>query len=183
MSLVDILQRIIADKGLDQIEHVHELLDVLLAHPSTHTKTSDWARALMVKTYMSEVASLSGQEHGLHYIVGGITEEKLRSFDINTVGQTMSAGAPCLWELIGCLLAADADLKLRRDKWRKQVAKKGGQADSSDADSQITDERSWEFLDQTVPIIDNNEDIPENIVELEEQCEESLATIVSHIQL
>jgi hypothetical protein len=32
---------------------------------------------------------------------------------------------------------------------------------------QPTDERSWEFLDQSVPMVDNNEDIPENI-----DCEE-----------
>lgn len=95
----------------------------------------------------------------------------------------MSAGAPCLWELIGGLLMADADLKLRRDKWRERAAKKGGRTctDAQDVDDQPMDERSWEFLDQSVPIIDNNEDIPEDIVELEEQREESLATIVSHI--
>ena len=53
----------------------------------------------------------------------------------------------------------------------------------TDVDSLSTDDRSWELLDQSVPIIDNNEDIPMNIVELEEQCEEGLAAIVtqSHI--
>ena len=65
------MHHIIAD-----IEDVQDLLNVLLAHPSTHTKTSDWARATMAKTYISEVTSLSIREHGLHYIVGGITEEK-----------------------------------------------------------------------------------------------------------
>jgi hypothetical protein len=48
-------------------------------------------------------------------------------------------------------------------------------------DNQL-DERSWEFHDPSVPIVDNNEDIPENIIELEEQYEEGLATIVSRIQ-
>jgi hypothetical protein len=96
MTLDDILHHLIADT--EHVEHVQDLLDALLAHPSTHTKTSDWARATMAKTYISEVASLSSQEQGLHYLVRGITEEKLRSFDINTVSQTMSAGAPCLWE-------------------------------------------------------------------------------------
>jgi hypothetical protein len=186
MTLVDIFQHLIADK--EHVEHVQDLLDALLAHPSTHTKTSDWARGTMVKTYTSEVVSLSGHENGLHYIMRGVTEDKLRRFDINTISQIMSAGAPCLWELIGGLLMADADLKSRRDKWRERAAKKGGQTaagtgtKAQDVDSQPMDERSWEFLDQSVPIIDNNEDIPEDIVELEEQREESLATIVSHIQ-
>jgi hypothetical protein len=119
-TLVDL----IADK--EHVENVQDLLDALLAHPSTHAKTSEWARATMVKTYTSEVASLSNQEHGLHYIVGGITEEKLQAFDIDVVSQTMSAGAPCLWELIGGLLVADTDLKSRRDKRREQAAEKGG---------------------------------------------------------
>ena len=179
MSLIDIFHHLIANQ--EHVEHVQDLLDALLAHPATHTKTLDWARATMVKTYISEVASLSKQEHGLHYLVGVIMEEKLQGFDINAISQTMSAGAPCLWALIGGLLVANGDLKSRRDKWRMQGAKKRGRT-GTDVDSQLTDDRSWEFLDQSVPIIDNNEDIPENIVELEEQCEEGLATIVSHIQ-
>ena len=132
----------------------------------------------MAKIYISEVASLSSQEHGLHYIVGSITEEKLRSFDITTISQIMSAGAPCLWELISCLLVADEDLKSRWEKRRDRAAKKGGHT-SPDMDH--PNERSWEFLDQSVPIVDDNEDIPENIIELEEECKEGLATIVSWI--
>ena len=109
-TLVDILHLI---TDTEHVENVQDLLNALLAHPSTHTKTSDWARATMMKTYISEVASLSSQEHGLHYVVRGITEEKLRSFEISTISQVMSAGAPCLWELIGGLLEADGNLKSR----------------------------------------------------------------------
>ena len=95
----------------------------------------------------------------------------------------MSAGALCLWELIGGLLMANVDLKLRREKRQEHAVKKGWRTDT-DVDSLSTDNRSWELLDQSVPIIDNNEDIPANIVELEEQCEEGQAAIVtqSHIQ-
>ena len=114
MTLVDIFYHFIADK--EHVEHVQDLLDALpvLAHPSTHTRMSDWARATTAKTYVSEVASLSGQEHGLHYIIGVITEE---SCEAST--SMLSAGAPCLWELIGSCLVADADLKSRRDKQRE----------------------------------------------------------------
>jgi hypothetical protein len=183
MMLVNILHHLIADKEHVN-EHVQDLLDALLAHPSTHTKTSNWARATMTKTYISEVAALSSQEHGLHYLVGGITEEKLRSFEISTI---TSAGTPCLWELIGGLLKADGDLKSCREKWREQVAKKEGQGQpgpgvNSQPATSATDERIWEFLDQSVSIIESNEDIPEDIIELEEQREEGLATIVSCIR-
>ena len=96
----------------------------------------------------------------------------------------MSAGALCLWELTGGLLMANVDLKLRREKRQEHAVKKGWRTDT-DVDSLSTDNRSWELFDQSVPIIDNNEDIlPANIVELEEQCEEGLAAIVtwSHIR-
>ena len=86
-------------------------------HPAMHTKTLDWACATMVKTYMSEVASLSKQEHGLHYLVGVITEEKLQGSNINAISQTMSAGVLCLWASIGGLLVGNGDLKSCRDKW------------------------------------------------------------------
>jgi hypothetical protein len=152
MSLVDVFHQLIADKDL--VDHIQDLFDALLAHPSTHTKTSDWARATMTKTYMSEVASLSGQEHGLHYVTRGITEKKLQSFDINTISQAMSANARCLWELIGGLLMADADIKSRRERAAKKRARgrTGTGTDALDVDSQPThsptddSERSWEFL-------------------------------------
>ena len=93
--------------------------------------------------------------------------------------------SPCLWELIGGLLQADGDLKSCRDKRQEKGAKfeKKGQT-GTDVDSQPTDhsERIWEFLDQSVPIVDNDEDIPEDVVEQEEQREEGLTTIVSHIR-
>ena len=79
MTLVDILHDLITDK---HVEHVEDLLNMLLAHPFTHTKTLDWAQSTMTKTYISEVASLSSQEHGLHYLVGGITEEKLQTHSV-----------------------------------------------------------------------------------------------------
>ena len=38
----------------------------------------------------------------------------------------MSAGALCLWELIGGLLMADVDLKSRRENDKNMLSKKGG---------------------------------------------------------
>ena len=189
-----LLNHLIADKEHVN-EHVLDLLDALLTHSSTHTITSDWARATTTKTYISEVVSLSSQEHGLHYLARGITEEKLRSFEISTINQIMSAGAPCLWELIGRLLEANGDLKSRRDKRQEQAAKKGRREQTGSTGTGVirqpttsaTNERIWEFLDESVPIFDNsNEDIPDDIVELEEELEredsEGLATIVSRIR-
>jgi hypothetical protein len=97
----------------------------------------------------------------------------------------MSASAPCLWELIGDLLKADKDLKSRRDKWREQTAKleKGGRTGqtATDINSQpADDERIWEYLDESVLVVDNDEDIPE---EQKKQSEEGLATIVSYTQV
>ena len=58
-------------------------------------------------TYISEVALLSSQEHGLHYMTCGMTEEKLKSLNIEGISILMSTIAPCTWELLGELLAAD----------------------------------------------------------------------------
>ncbi|KAG6816472.1 hypothetical protein H0H92_003050, partial [Tricholoma furcatifolium] len=74
----------------------------------------------MMKTYQSEIASLSRHDKGLHYMTTGITEEKLRSFDIDKISQIMSTNAPYMWELIDGLLAADAELQLKRDTWRRR---------------------------------------------------------------
>ena len=53
MTLVELFDHLIGD--VEHVEHVQDLLDALLAHPSTHTKTSEWVRATMTKTYISEV--------------------------------------------------------------------------------------------------------------------------------
>ncbi|KAG6904271.1 hypothetical protein DXG01_011280 [Tephrocybe rancida] len=181
-SLFDIIhQAIEVDSDANQ---VRDLLDALLAHPSTHRKTSEWARATTMKTYTSEVALLSCQDRGLHYMAGGISEEKLRSFDINDISQTMSAHAPCMWDLIDNLLVADPELKMRREKWRgqklqrKRAAKAGKDSTSTVANEEIgPEERSWDFLDQNVPIVDQEDDTPEDIVDQDEQREMSLKTI------
>jgi len=38
-----------------------------------------WAHGIAKKTYTSEVALLSSQEHGLHYMTRGMTEDKLKN--------------------------------------------------------------------------------------------------------
>ncbi|KAG6805020.1 hypothetical protein H0H92_001124, partial [Tricholoma furcatifolium] len=110
----------------------------------------------MMKTYQSEIASLSRHDKGLHYMTTGITEEKLRSFDIDKISQIMSTNAPYMWELIDGLLAADAELQLKRDTWRRR--KMQHQKGSKDANEHVdSEEKYWEFLDEGVPIIDEQD--------------------------
>ncbi|KAG6822731.1 hypothetical protein H0H92_012757 [Tricholoma furcatifolium] len=155
----DILQSLTADDG-----RLEELLDALLMHPFTQKKTLVWAHSTMTKTYQSEIASLSRHDKGLHYMTKGITEEKLRSFDIDKISQIMSTSAPCIWELIDGLLTADAELQLKRDTWQRR--KMQYKQDSRDADEQVDpEEKYWEFLDEGVPIIDEQDDEPEDLTE------------------
>jgi hypothetical protein len=48
MTLVENFHHLITDK--EHVEHVEDLLDALLAYPSTHTKISNWACVTTKKT-------------------------------------------------------------------------------------------------------------------------------------
>ncbi|KAG6823040.1 hypothetical protein H0H92_011605, partial [Tricholoma furcatifolium] len=106
----------------------------------------------------------------------GITEEKLHSFDVDMISQIMSTNAPYMWELIDGLLAADAELQLKRDTWRRR--KMQPQQDSKDADEHVdSEEKYWEFLDEGVPIIDEQDDEPEDLADQGDRKEQNLKTM------
>ncbi|KAG6822804.1 hypothetical protein H0H92_012508, partial [Tricholoma furcatifolium] len=170
-SVSDILQSL-----TNEDSRLEALFDSLLMHPLTHKKTSDWAHNTMMKTCQSEIASLSRHDKGLHYMTKGITEEKLHSFDVDMISQIMSTNAPYMWELIDGLLAADAELQLKRDTWRRR--KMQPQQDSKDADEHVdSEEKYWEFLDEGVPIIDEQDDEPEDLADQGDRKEQNLKTM------
>ncbi|KAG6848383.1 hypothetical protein H0H93_000710 [Arthromyces matolae] len=146
-----------------------EILDILAKHPSTSKQLSKWAHAVTTRTYMSEIATLSRQENGLHYLASGITEEKLQSFEIENISEVMSKTAPGVWELFSRLLTADTQLQSRRERRRRQGQEKvdsgGKESVISDVDMEPShaDERYWEFYDEIVPIVEEDEDEPEDV--------------------
>jgi hypothetical protein len=146
--------------------HIEDLLNTLYRHNPIHEQVSTWAHTTMKAIYTSEILSLTQPKSGLHYTAKGMTEDKMGKFDIDDITEHMSADAPLLWELLGKLLSADP---LRRQTWRKQDLTQKQERE---------DDVYWEFLDQTLPIVEENQDEPEDILDQVEQRHSSLIAIV-----
>ncbi|GLB39303.1 hypothetical protein LshimejAT787_0604650 [Lyophyllum shimeji] len=146
----------------------------------------------MKVAYASEILSLTRRDSGLHYIAQGITEDRLREFEIEDITKQMSSHAPLVWELLDELFSANPRLRYKREWGRKRaqeaaVAKRKPckkVADFREADEQIggvaddDDEAEYlEFLDESVPIVDADEDEPEDMSDQVEQRENALITI------
>jgi hypothetical protein len=101
--------------------HIEDLLEKLLGHQLMHEKVSAWVRTTMKTMYTAEILSLTRPDAGLHYIAKGMTENKLREFNIDDIIEQMSANAPLVWELLDELLSADPHLRYKRDWARKQA--------------------------------------------------------------
>jgi hypothetical protein len=105
----------------------------------------------------------------------------------------MSANAPLVWELLDELLSADPHLRYKQDWARKQAqetaaAKRRPQGTSSNNNHHDVnmintpnldnDEQYWEFFDQSMPIVENDEDEPEDILDQVERRHVSKIAIV-----
>ena len=173
----------------DIILHIIPMLETLLAHPAMESTMLKWAHGIAKKTYTSEVALLSSQKHGLHYMTRGMTEEKLKSFDTKGISILMSTIASCTWELLGELLVADMGLSTQCVKLREQAekseTKRGNKGQGTDKDMQqdshpeMAEEWTWQFLDQSIPLVTDGENEPEDIFDQVAQCKASLNMIVS----
>jgi len=159
---------------------IEDLLETLHGHELIHKKVSAWAHTVTKRTYVTEIHLLTRPDASLHYIARGITENKLREFDIDDITEWMSTNAPRVWNLLDGLLTADPHLQHKQDWAQKQAQevaamkrrpRQGNSSNSHDIDMQAsTDhEEYWEFLDQSVPIIEEDEDEPEDILDQVEQ--------------
>ena len=95
--------------------HIEDLLEKLHGHQLMHEKVSTWVHTTMKTMYTAEILSLTRPDAGLHYIAKGMTENKLRKFNINDIIEQMSTNAPLVWELLDELLSADPHLRYKRD--------------------------------------------------------------------
>ena len=85
--------------------HIEDLLEKLLGHQLMHEKVSAWVRTTMKTMYTAEILSLTRPDAGLHYIAKGMTENKLREFNIDDIIEQMSTNAPLVWELLDAFFA------------------------------------------------------------------------------
>ena len=182
--------------------HIEDFLDKLHGHQLMHKKVSAWICTTMKAIYTAEIRLLTRPDAGLHYIAKGMTESKLREFNIDNIVEQMSANAPLVWELLDELLSADPQHRYKREWDRKQAqqaaaaklrprqgAKSHDDVNMIDGTNFDDDEPFRQFFDQTVPIVEEDEDEPEDIVDQVERRHASKITIVSrsprhgHVQM
>lgn len=175
--------------------HIEDLLEKLHGHQLMHEKVSAWVHTTMKAMYTAEIWLLTRPDAGLHYIAKGMTESKLHEFDIDNIIEQMSTNAPLVWGLLDELLSADPQHQYKWNWDRKQAQeaaaakqqpRQGASSSNSHDDVNMIDstnldddEQYWQFFDQTVPIVEKDEDEPEDIIDQVERRHASKITIVS----
>ena len=167
---------------------VENLFDKLHGHKQLHEKVSAWVHTTMKTMYTAEILSLTQPDAQLHCIAKGMTENKLCEFNIDNIIKQMSVNTPLVWELLDELLSADPDLRYQRSWARKRAQETAAakrrppQGTSSNSHNDINDdEQYWEFFDESVPIVEEDEDElqAEDIVDRVERRHESKIVMVS----
>jgi hypothetical protein len=60
-----------------------------------------------ISIYKDQMSKLTWKENGFHFLTAKLTEEQLRSFDVEDLIKRIMALAPDLWKLMENLHAAD----------------------------------------------------------------------------
>ncbi|KAG6808473.1 hypothetical protein H0H92_004012 [Tricholoma furcatifolium] len=158
---------------------VHELLNTLQNNSNTKSTLLSYAHTIMKETYASEIQSLSKREAGFHFDTLKTTEKKLREFDMEGTARKISEGASLVWDLLDRLFLADLHLSTRRDrrKSQRELKKTGDDTQRVQEQPENSDDEYWTFYDESVPLVDEGDDEPEDLVDLAKERQKRLITV------
>ena len=159
--------------------------------------TSKWAIKFAQDTYQSQVFLLTRKPSGFHFLAKNMTQDQLKSFSIEETANKMEELAPDLWRLFGILLSADPRLNYNKHRTRNQASSGGspkrqqGQYGMDDGDIEVQD-HNYEDLDDeqwvddgedAVPLLEDGDDEPEDLEDLEKEKVDAIIVIVSKLSL
>jgi hypothetical protein len=179
-----------------QVEHC---LEAFRVSTLTANNTSKWVFQVARQGYISQIQVLTRKESGFHFYANKIAEERLKQFSIDNVSKKMVELAPDLWNLLAGVLAADPNSNQRRVKKKGLPSEKRGQSSRTgtgvgDGDIEMQDvtvhdiemqedNRNSDWIDNNaeiqVPLVGDDEDVPEDLLDQLDYQESALATIVS----
>jgi hypothetical protein len=102
---------------------VENLLESLLQTDLTGAIVSNWGMTHAVSIYKRQMSKLTWKENGFHFLTAKLTEEQLRSFDVEDFMKRMMVLAPDLWKLMEILHAADSRINYIRTRTQKKLKK------------------------------------------------------------
>ena len=178
---------------------VELFLEAFKVSTLTANNTSKWVFQVSRQGYISQIQVLARKESGFHFYANKITEERLKQFSIENISKKMVELAPDLWNLLAGVLAADPNSNQRRVKKtglqnekRSQSSRTGTGVGDGDIEMQdVTihdiempeDNRSLDWIENDteteVPLVGDDEDEPEDLLDQLDHQENALATIVS----
>ena len=159
-----------------------EILQVLISTPTTGAETLQWALGVAQETYQLQMSTLSHKDSGFNFMAKTVSEERLKSFSIDTMASEMEKHAPDLWRLLKVLLSADPR-RLYKKMWAQRQVESVRDTSSKDhetrefAEVELGDlDNDDEWLD-----MDGDEDEPEDVQEKQEKQFNALISIVTNL--
>ena len=183
-------------------DHVELCLEAFRYSTLTADTTSKWVFQVARQGYISQIQVLTRKENGFHFYAKKTTEEKLKQFSVDKVSKKMAELVPDLWNLLEGVLAADPNSMQRRAKQMpneksgpslRSTGVRDGDIEMQDVtihdvemqEPEDSDNRSSGWIDRDVdaetqvPLVGDDEDVPEDLLDQLNHQESALATIVS----
>ncbi|KAF8991929.1 hypothetical protein BDQ17DRAFT_1332586 [Cyathus striatus] len=166
-------------------QNITEVLEQLDSSALTSNVVKAWTKQQALHCYRSQITILTNKATGFHFTARKTTESKIREFEINETAEQFRLLAPDVWDLIKSLLSSDEILMKWKFTWYKTKTKKTSVKKDGDGDitmQDITepissntmatlvshnDDDYTNFSEDGAPIIDADDDEPENMEEQE----------------
>ena len=176
---------------------IDQVLCCFRTNEMTAPITSKWAIKFAQNTYQSQMHLLSCKSSGFYFLAKNMTQDQLKSFSIEETANRMEELAPDLWKLFGILLSANPRSKYQKYWARNQANSRGdtgrrqGRYGMDDGDIEVQDhnnedvdyEQGVDIEEDNVPLLEDGDDEPEDLEDLEKEKVDAIIVIVSKLFL
>ncbi|KAF6764718.1 hypothetical protein DFP72DRAFT_799188 [Ephemerocybe angulata] len=166
------------------------ILDLFADHPQTARPLVKFCVETSTNIFKEQISELSGKQSGYHFGVTSISEEKINAYSVEAQALDMRTKAPELWLLLDslCLSQSSKNYKRRKPKPGFKPKMNAGPPPTDSAgttglsaattpSNSNAENLEPDILHNVVRLVEEGADLPENLIELEEEQLEALLSI------
>jgi hypothetical protein len=171
------IRRALLEPGIADSPYVHQFLEDIprlltwLSHyQQSQNIIKGWMKQEYFRALTSQIREISKPDKGFHLNASSITAEKMKECTIDKIADGIQSHAPDVWELVGSLMESDPAMVDHHKK------KHGNKEVEETAESEEMSRRNNH--QDIPPLIDKNDDLPDDLQEQLEYQRLSLLHIV-----
>ena len=158
------------------------ILQLLLREQGTEGMMADWAVSAVKDVCTREIVQLANRKAGFHFLVQKTQYKQLKDTEIHNMADKMERAAPMVWNLVDVLLSADPK-RVYQCEWTQKKAKRQWEnnttmSSSREVEGDSDEEDYFQYFNE-IPLMNENEDEPEDLKQQAVECHNTILEIVS----